>query len=359
VLVPTILTSQEEQTVDGDAYSFDDDSDSQPSSSGSERVSSGATGGAHLQVLSQDESSSSYGRKTGSKLKGLLRGRSGSVNEEAAAVVSSSPNGSGSSGGTGGGTGGGAGEGSVKNSLSGLIVPARVKSPSSASGLSPFSSPATLRKKKALKKRGAQGVGSDEGKLWAPALVLPQVLGLLHFMTVLRHTLKHARLENRVVMETTDVDAVLANCVFEYSKLAKQAGLQLLLLAVHDPSNPEVGALGLAIANAGVLVTKSCLQLMNIDRQILRGCESSKKSGSSASSSKDVDNDSSGGRGGGGGGSGGGKTPKTKRKQRLQKTGKDRNLGRLNDLLSPRDNPLAAAPNSDDGDGEDSHDAES
>lgn len=235
-------------------------------------------------------------------------------------------------------------------------MPARaVKSPSSTSGLSPFSSPSTLRKKKALKKRGAQGVGGDESRLWAPALVLPQVLGLLHFMTVLRHTLKHARLENRVLMETPDVDSVLANCVFEYSKLAKQAGLQLLLLAVHDPTSPEVGALGLAIANAGVLVTKSCLHLMNIDRQILRGCES-KKSSSSASSSKDVDNDSSGGRtaktprGG---------TPKVKRKQRLQKTTKDRNLGRLNDLLSPRDNPLAAAPNSDDGDGEDSHDAES
>ena len=69
---------------------------------------------------------------------------------------------------------------------------------------------------------------------------MPQVLGLLHFLTVLRHTLKHARLENRIVIETPDVDSELANCVFEYSKLAKQAGSQLLTLAAIDPTNPEV-----------------------------------------------------------------------------------------------------------------------
>merc|ERR1711991_1096939 len=101
-------------------------------------------------------------------------------------------------------------------------------------------------------------------------LVFPQVLGLLHFLTVLRHTLKHARLENKMVLETPDCDSVLANCIFEYSKIVKQAGSQLLSLAISDPTSPEIGSLGLAIANAGVLLTRSALTLMNVDRQILK-----------------------------------------------------------------------------------------
>lgn len=270
---PAVITASMEDgslgSVDGDAYSFDDDSDTQSS--------------AQPPTLNHPSSDDSTGRKAGSKLLGMLRVRSGSFNHgesDKADSFASSPNTQGS-------------DGTMKNSLAGLIVPARNKSsPQGGLGsLSPFQSPSTLRKKKALKKRGLNGVGNDETKLWAPALVLPQVLGLLHFLTVLRHTLKHARLENRVLMETPDVDSVLANCVFEYSKLSKQAGQALLTLAVSDPTNPEVGALGLAIANAGVLVTKSCLFLMNVDRQILRGTES--KSKNSASSTHE-DNSSSG-----------------------------------------------------------------
>ena len=202
------------------------------------------------------------------------------------------------------------------------------------------------------------GVGNDETKLWAPALVLPQVLGLLHFLTVLRHTLKHARLENRILMETPDVDSVLANCVFEYSKLAKQAGQMLLSMAVSDPTNPEVGTLGLAIANAGVLVTRSCLFLMNVDRQVLRGSESKHKS----STSVQDDNSSSGPRTSASGQNNSASgTPRTKRKHRLQKTGKNKNLhGRIpTDLLSARDNPLATAGVKSSEDGEDSWYAES
>jgi hypothetical protein len=268
---PAIITASMEEgslgSVDGDAYSFDDDSDTQSS--------------AQPPTLHHPNQEDSAGRKAGSKLLGMLRGRSGSFNQELSDKGDSASSSSPSS------------DGAVKNSLSGLIVPSRNKpAPQSGLGvLSPFQSPATLRKKKALKKRGLNGVGTDESKLWAPALVLPQVLGLLHFLTVLRHTLKHARLENRVLMETPDVDSVLANCVFEYSKLAKQAGQALLTLALTDPTNPEVGSLGLAIANAGVLVTKSCLFLMNVDRQVLRGTEP--KSKSSASSAQD-DNSSSG-----------------------------------------------------------------
>jgi hypothetical protein len=261
VQAPTIITSSMDEaslgSIDGDAYSFDDDTDTQSLG--------GAAGMSNLEV-------DSAGKKAGHKLLGMLRGRSGSFADHGS--DSSGPNSASSSPTT---------AETTKNSLSGLIVPSRNKSNPAAVGfasLSPFQSPATLRKRKALKKRGVGGIGNDETKMWAPALVLPQVLGLLHFLTVLRHTLKHARLENRVLMETPDVDSVLANCVFEYSKLVKQAGLMLLSLAVSDPTNPEVGTLGLAIANAGVIITKSSLFLMNIDRQVLRGSESKTKSAS-------------------------------------------------------------------------------
>ena len=213
----------------------------------------------------------STGKKIGSKLVDTLRSRSGSLG---------GPGGPGSSSpqtppqillqNTGDGS-------QQKNSLAGLVSstsqpnrPTHHQRGSSSFLLSPFSSPGTLRKRKAFKKRGQVSVGADPQSLWAPALVIPQVLGLLHFLTVLRHTLKHARLENRIVLETPDVDSVLTNCVFEYSKFAKQAGSQLLSIASVDPTNPEVGHLGLAIANAGVLLTRAALKLMNVDRQILR-----------------------------------------------------------------------------------------
>merc|ERR1711991_765794 len=179
-------------------------------------------------------------------------------------------------------------EGSLtKNSLAGLVNSTSSRSPQRTSSgfVSPFQSPATMRKRKAYKKGGITGIGADETHLWAPALVLPQVLGLLHFLTVLRHTLKHARLENRVIAETPEVDSELANCVFEYSKLAKQAGTQLLTLVVQDPTNPEVGNLGLAIANAGVLLTRAALELMNTDRQVIRKADRKEKPSSAAGKS--------------------------------------------------------------------------
>ncbi len=95
----------------------------------------------------------------------------------------------------------------------------------SGSFLSPFSSPMRSRKKKSCRP-----YGEDEALLWAAGMVLPQVLGLLHAVTMLRQTLKHARLENRIVVETADVDSVVANCVFEYSRQLKQAGSHLLCL---------------------------------------------------------------------------------------------------------------------------------
>jgi hypothetical protein len=221
-----------------------------------------------------------------------------------------------------------------KNSLSGLVGnQLRPKTPSSSSPFaSPFNSPTIRKRIQKFKKKS--GSGSDETNLWASALVMPQVLGLLHFLTVLRHTLKHARLENRAIMETADTDSVLANCVFEYSKLAKQAGSQLLSLAVSDPSNPEVGILGLTIANAGVLLTRSALELMNIDRQVLR--RSDKKEKSKA-------DDSSGGAGSGGSSKKKMKAPKTPKRNR-KKGGivqKSRGSGESTLLSMPNANPLS------------------
>ena len=175
------------------------------------------------------------------------------------------------------------------NQLSGLLEPVkRSKSSVVVKGMSPFHSPFSTpnRKRKALKKKGVGGLGSDQKNLWAPALVFPQVLGLLHFLTVLRHTLKHARLENRVILETPDADSVLANCIFEYSKIVKHAGSQLLALAIADPTSPEIGNLGLSIANAGVLLTRSALSLMNVDRQILKHHERKSKTPKETNSSE-------------------------------------------------------------------------
>lgn len=220
--------------------------------------------------------SASSGRSAGKKLVETLRARSGSMgggnspNNPNSRSTPSTPSLSVTS----------SMDGSTqKNSLAGLVSSTsqssnRLSTHKSALSspflVSPFSSPGTIRKRKAFKKRGQVNIGAEPHSIWAPALVMPQVLGLLHFLTVLRHTLKHARLENRIVIETPDVDSELANCVFEYSKLAKQAGSQLLTLAAIDPTNPEVGHLGLAIANAGVLLTRAALKLMNVDRQILR-----------------------------------------------------------------------------------------
>ncbi len=344
VVVPTLNTpAAEEGSIDVDVYSQDEDSDTQSMAHG------GAADAAGLTPTSAGTDSS--GKKAGSKLLTKLRVRSGSASGFSSGNDSAS------------GSPVNDGEG-VKNSLSGLITPARKASaPSTSSFLavSPFSSPATLRKRKAFKKRGVAGIAVDDGNLWAPALVLPQVLGLLHFLTVLRHTLKHARLENRILMETPDVDSVLANCVFEYSKLAKQAGLLLLAMTVQDPSNPEVGALGLAIANAGVLITRSSLILMNSDRQILRRSERKSK--------LDKKHHSGGGDESSGGSSapvlrvppsesGPGEhkptrsgsthsTPKVKRKQRLQKTSKTTfspSKTNLSDLIEPSQNPLMSSP---------------
>lgn len=158
------------------------------------------------------------------------------------------------------------------NSKPNLLSPTPAKSASTASlrakrGVRSF----TMRG--ARKKRTCVDYGADEALLWLPSLVLPQVLGLLHGMTVLRQTLKHARLENRIVLETADVDSVLANCVYEFSRLLKTGGSQLLAMAVADPTNTEVGALGLALANACVLLTRSTLTLMNVDRQVLRAAD--------------------------------------------------------------------------------------
>lgn len=89
----------------------------------------------------------------------------------------------------------------------------------------------------------------------------------------------------------------------------------------------EIGNLGLAIANSGVLLTRSALQLMNMDRQVLRAADVSGKHDRAVGGAEGAPKSSSaGGSGGGSGGNSGAGSGSNSVGPRLKRTKKRRPL---------------------------------
>jgi serine/threonine protein kinase len=103
----------------------------------------------------------------------------------------------------------------------------------------------------------------------ATALVVPQALGLLYFLSALLEDLSLVTFENRDVAETKNIEQEVSRCLSKYYALARRAGSQILAVAATDPGNPLLGSLATYLANSSVLITRAVLAMANVDRALV------------------------------------------------------------------------------------------